>query len=521
MNRSSLIFLIFIFHFSFFTFHFVVAQDTTKLRDGYHKFYYPSGVMSSEGTMKDGKPDAYWKAYYENGKLKSEGNRKKFEIDSTWKFYNEEGKLILEVNYRNGKKNGMKTTFLDKETVKENFINDIKEGYARHYFPDGMLKMEIPFVKGLEQGLAKEYAPDGSIITLIEYKKGFVVERIKINRKDQNNLKQGRWYVFYQNGNVKQEGNYQDDKKNGYFKEFTESGDLISVNKYINDVLQEEAEEIAKLDVQNEYYPDGKIKVRATYRNGLPEGVRRDYTPEGEIEKSSIYKNGVMIGEGIVKEDGAREGHWKEYYPDGSLKAEGDYKDDKPVGEWKYFYQDGKLEQKGKYSAAGKLTGIWKRFFNSGQLMLEEQYLNGEKDGLHTEYDESGRIIDQGEYIKGEEDGPWFTTSGDYFERGNYRDGLRSGKWTTWFFSSKDAKIDSILRFSGSFIDDNPQGKHTYYWENGKVKDEGIYVGGRKDGDWYKFNEDGTLFLIITYKNGVEIKYDGVKIKPPVETGDE
>ena len=53
------------------------------------------------------------------------------------------------------------------------------------------------------------------------------------------------------------------------------------------------------------------------------------------------------------------------------------------------------------------------------------------------------------------------------------------------------------------------------------MKDEGSYIEGRNDGDWYKFNEDGTLFLIITYRNGVEIKYDGVKIKPPVEIGEE
>ena len=47
--------------------------------------------------------------------------------------------------------------------------------------------------------------------------------------------------------------------------------------------------------------------------------------------------------------------------------------------------------------------------------------------------------------------------------------------------------------------------------------DEGIYVMGKKEGDWYKYNFDGTLFMIITYKEGVEIRYDGVKIKPPYE----
>ena len=81
--------LILILHFTFCILHFTFSQDSIKT-NGYQKFNYPSGVISSEGTMKNGKPDGNWKSYYENGKLKSEGNRKNFEIDSTWKFYNEE-----------------------------------------------------------------------------------------------------------------------------------------------------------------------------------------------------------------------------------------------------------------------------------------------------------------------------------------------------------------------------------------------------------------------------------------------
>ena len=75
--------------------------------------------LSSEGIMKEGKPDGYWKSYYENGNLKSEGNRKNFELDSLWKFYNEEGNLILEINYLKGKKNGIKTTYQKDEFSKK------------------------------------------------------------------------------------------------------------------------------------------------------------------------------------------------------------------------------------------------------------------------------------------------------------------------------------------------------------------------------------------------------------------
>jgi antitoxin component YwqK of YwqJK toxin-antitoxin module len=519
IRKALLILFVQLFYFSVFTACSLFSQDSTKL-NGYQKFFYPKGTLSSEGLMINGNPDGYWKSYFENGKLKSEGNRKHFELDSTWKFFNEDGKLILEVEYKNGRKNGIKTTNLDREITKENYRNDIKDGMTRIYSQDQKLKMEIPFVNGLEQGFAKEYSADGNIISLIEYKRGFVIDRLNINRKDKHNLKQGRWYTFYESGIIRQEGMYKDDKKNGYFKEYTESGDLISVSKYINDIRQEEAEEVTKLDVQNEYYPDGKIKVSATYRNGIPEGIKREYNHDGQIQNSFLYRNGIITGEGIVREDGSRDGHWKEFYEDKTLKSEGDYKNGKPVGEWKYFYPNGKLEQAGKYSSTGKLQGTWKWFYDTGQLLQEEEYSNGVKDGIHTEYDENQKVIEEGEYVNGLEEGPWFVISGDYLERGTYRDGLKNGMWKTYFLFPKGNQTDSILSFSGNFIEDNPDGKHVYYWDNGKIKDEGLYIMSKKEGNWIIYNYDGTPFLVITYRNGVETKYDGVKIKPPFESGD-
>jgi antitoxin component YwqK of YwqJK toxin-antitoxin module len=76
--------------------------------NGYNKFYYDNGKVSSEGNMKNGKPDGYWKTYLPNGKMKSEGNRKNFLLDSTWKFYDDNGSLSSEINYKAGKKEGAK-----------------------------------------------------------------------------------------------------------------------------------------------------------------------------------------------------------------------------------------------------------------------------------------------------------------------------------------------------------------------------------------------------------------------------
>src|SRR4051812_18638642 len=74
--------------------------------NGYNRFYYENGKLSSEGYLRDGKPDGFWINYFPNGKVKIEGNRKNFELDSTWNFYDERGHLTRTISYEKGHKNG-------------------------------------------------------------------------------------------------------------------------------------------------------------------------------------------------------------------------------------------------------------------------------------------------------------------------------------------------------------------------------------------------------------------------------
>lgn len=520
ITMSSIRFTFFLTLFAFFPAIYSLSQDTLQ-EDGYRKFYYPNGKLSSEGTIKDGKPDGYWKSFYQNGMPKSEGNRRNHELDSLWKFFNEDGKVILEIFYKKGKKEGIKTTYSEQEVTKENFKNDVKEGFTRFYFKDGKLKQEVPFVKGLEQGFGKEFDQNGTIITLTEYRKGFIVDRLRINRKDDQGRKQGRWFTFYENGNVRTEAGYRDDLMHGYYKEYAENGDLVKILKYESGLIQKQAEEVQKMDIRQEYYPNGKVKISAMFRNGVQEGLMQEFDSTGKILHSSMYKNGQVTGEGVVLEDGERNGPWKDFYPDGSLKAEGNYDHGKQTGDWKFYYPDGKTEQRGKFNKSGKFDGVWKWYFENGELFREENYRNGLKDGLSTTYDENGKVVEEGEFVEDNEDGPWFEVMGDTYTCGSYRDGQRNGEWVSYYLEEKDGKTDSVCFFRGGFNADLPDGKHIYYWPDKKIKSEGTFIAGKREGNWFYYNEDGTLFLVITCRNGAEVKYDGVKVKPPMEEGNE
>jgi antitoxin component YwqK of YwqJK toxin-antitoxin module len=494
-------------------------EEAKPVSDGYQVFYYPNGRKSSEGTMRDGKPDGYWKTYNEEEMLVSEGNRKNFELDSTWKFYDEKGKIALEINYLKGKKNGIRKTYREDEIIEENFINDSKEGLTLYYFFDGKLKREVNFKNGLEDGPAKEFDRDGRIITLITYKSGFIVERELINRYDNNGRKHGPWKYFYADGKVHREGTYKHGQENGYFKEYDKDGNLVTTEKFADGVKLEDVAELVKLDLRKDYYPDGKVKIAATYnKEGKPEGVRREFAPDGTIEKSYIFRNGIMIGEGIVTEKGERDGFWKEYYDDGRLRAEGKYTMDIKEGNWKFYHPNGVVEQEGAY-LKGKPEGEWRWYYPGGEILREELYYNGLPDGLMTEYDADGNVITKGEYIEGREDGAWYYRSGDNETEGNYSEGMRNGLWKYWDLPGESGK-QKVLRFEGRFIEDNPHGKHTYYWDNGNRKDEGEYVMGRKEGEWIYFSYDGMPFIIISYKNGTEYRYDGIQISDAGASGE-
>ncbi len=493
---------------------YVISQTREKIKDSlnYKIYFYENGKKSSEGFLNDGKPDGYWKTYYENGNVKSEGNRDHFELDSIWKFYDEEGKMLLVINYKNGKKNGVKKTFLKEGMIEETYVNDIKQGLVKRYYPDGKIKSIIPCVQGKENGKAFEFSEDSVIIVLSEYKKGFMIYKEKINGYNVNKLKDGKWMSFYNNGNVKTEENYKNGLREGYFKEYTEEGSLIKIEKYTNDQLQQDAQELVKLDTKYDFYPNGKIKVEGTYNDSIAEGVRRYFSEKGDVISSKIFKEGIVIGEGIVDKKGRKQGAWKEYYFPGKstdnkrvLKSEGTYKNDKRINKWKFYYPNGNPEQIGAYNNNSQPIGDWKWYLESGIIRREESFVDGLAEGMMIEYNDSNKIIAKGNFIAGLEEGFWFYHVGDERQEGNYVAGKRSGEWKHYY-------DEKHLRFEGSYVDGVEDGKHIYYWDNGYIKEDGIYEMGKKEGDWKINNDDGTLFMTIFFKNGQELRYDGIKI---------
>ncbi len=471
-------------------------------------YLYETGAKSSEGYLRDGKPDGYWRSYYRNGNIKAEGNRLLYKLEGPWIFYNEDGEKTLEINYMKGLKNGLQKTFRDNVVVKEeNFVSDKLQGYTKTYYLNGALEEEIPFVDGKEKGEGYGYEKDGRITALNTYKAGVVTRKYRINRFDEADMKQGIWMSFHKNRQVSEEGPYVNDLKHGYWKYYQPNGNLKRVEKWVMGELQQDAVEVEKIEIRREIHPEnGKLSFKGAYRNDKPEGVHRRYDEEGNVIESKIYDEGILLFEGILDEEGSRQGKWKEYYPSGELKSEGNYKDNFKVGEWKYYYRDGNIEQTGSYQR-GLASGLWIWYYPNGQVWREEEYYLGQEEGISTEYSDSGTVLAQGNYLEGLREGKWFFAINDHREEGSFFEGERTGEWKHYYLDNNQ------LRFEGRYENNLEDGTHSYYYPNGQIKRRGNYKLGEKEGLWEFFTEEGYRTISIEYENGQEIKYNGQRIR--------
>ena len=126
------------------------------------------------------------------------------------------------------------------------------------------------------------------------------------------------------------------------------------------------------------------------------------------------------------------------------------------------------------------------------------------------------------EPISGKVFGYWFLGEDNNKKKvyvGNLRNGIKSGKWTTWYYNGrkgsevtyKDGEKDGLWTDwyengqklgEGTYKDGKEDGLFTEWYENGQKKEEGTFKDGKLEGlvtGWY---ENGQRMGEYTYKDG-------------------
>ncbi len=499
-------------------FVFILINFAAFSQNGYKKFYYPNGTLSGEGNFLNGKPVGYWKAYYPDGVIKSEGNRKNEKLDSIWRFYDRIGNLKEVIDYKDNVKSGYykKYKFVkDSDFVsnvlisKELYVDGQKNGKSYYYTERGRLEKTIEYEKDYKNGYEKHYAKDGRVILILKYNFNNLSNSERINRTDTKNRKQGIWKTFYPNEKLKTYANYLNDTLNGYFREYNAYGELLQEDFYVmgeKKILSKEEKEKSLIQVKKEYYSNGKIKKSGAYKENIPVGNHKTYDEKGTILKTESYSNtGIKIGEGISDKQDKKQGHWKFFYEDASIRSKGNFVNNKKSGDWVYYFKSGNIEQKGAYKN-GKAQGIWVWYYDNGNIRRKGKFNKGKEKGKFFELSEEGDTLSTGNYISGLKTGIWRKTVNDYSEEGNYKYGKKEGEWKAYY-------PDGKLLFKGTYLENYPDGKHYYYYPSGKIKELRHYAAGQKVKKWKKYTPEGDIETIKEYKSGKIYRIDGIKVK--------
>ena len=115
-----------------------------------------------------------------------------------------------------------------------------------------------------------------------------------------------------------------------------------------------------------------------------------------------------------------------------NLISEGEMRGRTYVGKWIYFHNKSKVVMTEElYDNKGKLEGLKKTFYLSGQLAQQENYSSGIVDGESRWFSETGKVIRIFNYQKGELHGlaKVYDSKGRLEQEGVYQKDRRHGIW--------------------------------------------------------------------------------------------
>ena len=130
-----------------------------------------------------------------------------------------------------------------------------------------------------------------------------------------------------------------------------------------------------------EYHDNGNVKSKGAFKNGLPAGEFLYYSESGKLQAKNVFaENGIDAVAEIYSEKG-------------KVVATGFYKNKKRDGEWRYFDENEDIMILVENYSFGVLNGHWVSYYRTGEPQFEGEYKDGIKIGKWVTYDPEGNVI--------------------------------------------------------------------------------------------------------------------------------
>lgn len=267
-----------------------------------------------------------------------------------------------------------------------------------------------------------------------------------INFTDKNGQKQGNWKIFDKaKTKVMDEGKYVNDKKEGAWKKYYESGKVKSELTYVTN----KADGYAKF-----YYENGNLSEEGVWRNNKWVGDYKYY-----------YENGKPSYVWSYNEQGKRSGTQKYFHPNGNVMIEGDWQD-------------------------GKESGVIKEFDENGKLVSEKSFLNGQMDPASVKVYK-----------------PEVTDNNTKEVVTNNDQKVVDNKDNKDNKDTKDTKVVQNNNNSNNALDVFNGNGYNKLFKNGRLDQEGEFKNGvLLNGKRFSYSADGKLEKTTIYKDGKAVE---------------
>ena len=292
--------------------------------------------------------------------------------------------------------------------------------------------------------------------------------------------------------------------KNGYYKEFSYSGDLTVIGYYVDD--KEDGEWI--------YFEDGaKIKME-TYKMGILDGRYEEYGKNEVLRISGFYSNNKKVGiqtfydsKGIrfsETENTSLGLHYNEFDND-TLKFEGYLDGPNRIGTWKYYYKNGHVMSILHY-LKGQLDGTCESFYANGEKLSIKTFSNG-KSLEQVIYYPTGNIFMQcRKDSTNRSEYNYFYANDNTSRKVSYN---ATGLASSQFYDSLGLPLTSgnyengngiLLLYNGnqlveseSYKDYKLEGERKIYYPNGSIAKRAVYKNDEMDTVWCLYDTLGAV----------------------------
>lgn len=369
--------------------------------------------------------------------------------------------------------------------------------YKIYYYKNGQKQSEGCLVAGKPEGCWKTYYENGNLKS--------------IGKRVQTKL-DSVWTFYSKNGYKLQSISYKNGMRNGFFIQYDSLERIIKRDSFQNDVLN---------GASVTFHQNLKYKTRVVYKNGKREGPELEWNEDSILQRMAWYINDVLQFNdrfNAFDADKKKQGTWKFFYNDFTLKEEKRYNRDSLDGYVKLYDPKGNLVKIKKYNNgnevvnATELTNVsyYKNQDSLGLITYEGVYSEGAAIGTHYSYskflycDSIQEYVSTG-FIKKQKcvyiarvDSAFEYTKGIKTAYGKV-DSLRNktGAWT-------ELHLNGLCRSKGIYQNGNRIGNWMFFYANGTTEQNGTYdKKGRPQGLWQWFYESGKIFRTEYFKNGM------------------